>query len=47
VRTTVPNRASARRLDLLKRDFTDPTPNRRYIGDITYLPLAVLVGRVG
>ncbi len=26
--------------DLLKRDFTAPAPNRRYVGDITYLPLA-------
>ena len=26
--------------DLLKRDFTAPAPNCRYVGDITYLPLA-------
>ncbi|MBB6344324.1 transposase InsO family protein [Nonomuraea muscovyensis] len=26
--------------DLLGRDFTAPAPGRRYVGDITYLPLA-------
>ena len=26
--------------DLLKRDFTAPAPNQRYVGDITYLPLS-------
>ena len=26
--------------DLLERDFTAPAPNQRYVGDITYLPLA-------
>ncbi len=26
--------------DLLKRDFTAQAPNQRYVGDITYLPLA-------
>jgi transposase InsO family protein len=26
--------------DLLCRDFTAPAPNRRYVGDITYLPIA-------
>jgi transposase InsO family protein len=26
--------------DLLRRDFTAPAPNRVYVGDITYLPLA-------
>jgi transposase InsO family protein len=25
--------------DLLKRDFTAPGPNQRYVGDITYLPV--------
>ena len=24
--------------DLLRRDFTAPAPNQRYVGDITYLP---------
>ena len=32
VRTTVP--------DLLNRDFTAAAPNQRYVGDITYLPIA-------
>lgn len=40
VRTTVPDQTSDRYSDLLKRDFTAPAPNRRYVGDITYLPLA-------
>lgn len=26
--------------DLLKRDFTAEAPNQRYVGDITYLPIA-------
>ena len=26
--------------DLLERDFTAPAPNRRYVGDTTYLTLA-------
>ena len=26
--------------DLLKRDFTAPAANQRYVGDITYLPLS-------
>lgn len=40
VRTTVPEPADAKVPDLLKRDFTAPQPNRVYVGDITYLPLA-------
>jgi transposase InsO family protein len=40
VRTTVPEPADAKAPDLLKRDFTAEAPNRRYVGDITYLPLA-------
>ena len=40
VRTTVPEQAEAKVPDLLQRDFTAHTPNRRYVGDITYLPLA-------
>jgi len=39
VRTTVPEPADQKVLDLLKRDFTAPAPNQRYVGDITYLPL--------
>ena len=40
VRTTVPEPADAKVPDLLKRDFTAPAPNVKYVGDITYLPLA-------
>jgi transposase InsO family protein len=40
VRTTVPEPANAKVADLVKRDFTAPAPNMRYVGDITYLPLA-------
>ena len=40
VRTTVPEPAGQKYPDLLGRDFTVDAPNRRYVGDITYLPLA-------
>lgn len=40
VRTTVPEPSGQVVPDLLKRDFTAPAPNQRYVGDITYLPLA-------
>ena len=40
VRTTIPEPSGQEYLDLLKRDFTAERPNRRYVGDITYLPLA-------
>lgn len=40
VRTTIPEPAGQRVPDLLRRDFTAPAPNLRYVGDITYLPLA-------
>ncbi len=39
VRTTIPDQADQKVPDLLKRDFTAPAPNQRYVGDITYLPL--------
>ncbi len=39
VRTTVPEPADAKVEDLVKRDFTAPAPNLKYVGDITYLPL--------
>ncbi|GAA2812769.1 transposase InsO family protein [Nonomuraea dietziae] len=40
IRTTL-SEASGRRVpDLLQRDFTADVPNRRYVGDITYLPIA-------
>ncbi len=38
VRTTVPEPSDTPVPDLLERDFTAPAPNRRYVGDITYLP---------
>lgn len=40
VRTTVPEPADQKVEDLVKRDFTADVPNRRYVGDITYLPIA-------
>lgn len=40
VTTTVPEPADQKVPDLLKRDFTAATPNTRYVGDITYLPIA-------
>jgi transposase InsO family protein len=40
VKTTQPDPASQKVPDLLKRDFTAPTTNVKYVGDITYLPLA-------
>ena len=39
VRTTIPEPAAAPVPDLLRRDFTATTPNTRYVGDITYLPV--------
>ena len=40
VRTTIPAQADQKVPDLLRRDFTAPAANRRYVGDITYLPIA-------
>ena len=40
VRTTIPEPADQTVPDLLGRDFTAPEPNQRYVGDITYLPIA-------
>jgi transposase InsO family protein len=40
IRTTIPEQSAAKVPDLLGRDFTAPAPNRRYVGDITYLPIA-------
>lgn len=40
VRTTIPDQSAVKVPDLLQRDFTAPAPNQRYVGDITYLPLA-------
>jgi transposase InsO family protein len=39
VRTTVPAPSHQAVPDLIKRDFTAPAPNQRYVGDITYLPV--------
>ncbi|MFG6202709.1 IS3 family transposase [Nonomuraea sp. JJY05] len=39
VRTTVPEPSHQKVPDLIRRDFTAPAPNRRYVGDITYLPI--------
>jgi transposase InsO family protein len=39
VRTTIPEPSDQKVPDLLKRDFTTETPNTKYVGDITYLPL--------
>ena len=40
VRTTVPDPAAPLVPDLFERDFTATEPGRKYMGDITYLPLA-------
>lgn len=40
VRTTIPEPSAQVVPDLLNRDFTAPAPGERYVGDITYLPLA-------
>ena len=40
VKTTTPDPANQKVPDLLARDFTADTPNTKYVGDITYLPLA-------
>ena len=40
VRTTIPEPADQTVPDPLGRDFTAPEPNQRYVGDITYLPIA-------
>lgn len=40
VRTTIPEPSGQKYPDLLKRNFTAQAPNQRYVGDITYLPLA-------
>ena len=40
VKTTVPDPAGQKVPDLLRRDFTAPVINVKYVGDIPYLPLA-------
>jgi transposase InsO family protein len=39
VRTTVPEPSHQKVPDLIRRDFTAPALNQRYVGDITYLPV--------
>lgn len=39
VKTTIPDQSGRRFPDLLGRDFTIGEPGRRYVGDITYLPI--------
>jgi putative transposase len=39
-RTTVPAGAGCRPADLLERDFTAAAPNRRWVADITYVPVS-------
>lgn len=40
VQATIPEPSGQKVPDLLKRDFTAPAPNQRYVGDLTYLPIA-------
>ena len=40
VKTTVPDPSGRKYPDLIGRDFSIGEPNRRYVGDITYLPIA-------
>lgn len=37
--TTIPDPEASKIPDLLRRDFTADAPNRKYMGDITYLPV--------
>lgn len=37
IRTTVPGKDGLRAPDRLKRDFTAPAPNRRWVADVTYV----------
>jgi putative transposase len=39
-RTTVPAPAGQQPADLVRRDFTAPAPNRRWVADITYTDIA-------
>lgn len=39
VRTTIGEPSDRKVADLIKRDFTASAPGRRYVGDITYLPI--------
>lgn len=42
VRTTIPDQSGRRCPDLIGRDVSTGEPNRRYVGDITYLPVTYL-----
>ena len=39
-RTTIPDPAAVKAVDLIGRDFTAELPNTKYVGDITYLPVS-------
>lgn len=39
-KTTIPDQSGQKFPDLIARDFSIGEPNRRYVGDITYLPIA-------
>jgi len=39
VQTTIPDPAAVKTPDLIRRDFTAPAVNQRYVGAITYLPV--------
>ncbi|KYK07724.1 integrase [Micrococcus sp. CH7] len=39
VKTTIPDQSGRRFPDLIGRDFSTGEPGRRYVGDITYLPI--------
>lgn len=39
VKTTIPDQSGRRFPDLVGRDFSTGEPGRRYVGDITYLPI--------
>lgn len=40
MKTTIPDQSGRRFPDLIDRDFSIGEPNLRYVGDITYLPIA-------
>lgn len=40
VKTTIPEQSGRMHPDLIRRDFSIGEPNRRYVGDVTYLPIA-------
>jgi transposase InsO family protein len=40
VKTTIPEPSGQKVPDLFNRDFTAPAQNLKYVGDITYLPIA-------